>query len=203
MGADGNQLLAEDVEGVAREAGGLDVALVHGAGDGGAGDEVGAVLGKENAFADGVDRVAGAADALHAAGDRRRRFDLDDEIDGAHVDAKFESRGGAEGFDLAGLELLLDDGALGGGEGAVVGAGDGFAGKIVERAGKPLGNLAAVDEENGGIALANELEQAGDESRSRWRRGAASARPARWAFPPWRSGAPYLQLELQCAALTA
>ena len=105
-------LLAEDVEGVTRKAGGLDVALVHGAGDGGAGDEVGAVFGKENAFADGVDGVAGAADALHAAGDRGRRFDLDDEVDGAHVDAEFEGGGGAEGFDLAGLELLLDDRAL-------------------------------------------------------------------------------------------
>ena len=59
----------EDVEGVAREARGLDVRLVHGAGDGGAGDEVGAVFGEEDAFADGADGVAGAADALHAAGD--------------------------------------------------------------------------------------------------------------------------------------
>ncbi len=48
-------LLGEDVEGVAREACGLDVALVHGTGDGGAGDQVGPVLGKENALADGVD----------------------------------------------------------------------------------------------------------------------------------------------------
>ena len=38
-------------------------------------------------------RVAGAADALHAARDRRRRLDLDDEIDGAHVDAELERRG--------------------------------------------------------------------------------------------------------------
>ena len=103
VGDDGDQLLGEDVEGVAREAGGLDVALVHGAGDGGAGDEVGAVLGEENALADGVDVVAGAADALHAAGDGGRGFDLDDEIDGAHVDAEFERGGGAEGANLAGL----------------------------------------------------------------------------------------------------
>ena len=132
VGDDGDDLLGEDVEGVAGKAGGLDVALVHGAGDGGAGDEVGAVLGEEDAFADGVDRVAGAADALHAAGDRGWRFDLDDQVDGAHIDAEFERGGGAEGFDLAGLELLFDDRALGGGEGAVVGAGDGFAGEIVE-----------------------------------------------------------------------
>ena len=104
--------------------------------------------------------MAGAADALHAAGDRGRSLDLDDEVDGAHVDAEFERRGGAEGFDLAGLQLLLDHGALVGGEGAVVGAGDGFAGQFVERAGQALGYLAAVDEENGRISLADQFEQA-------------------------------------------
>ena len=44
VGDDGDELLAEHVERIARKAGGLDVALVHGAGDGGAGDEVGAIL---------------------------------------------------------------------------------------------------------------------------------------------------------------
>ena len=42
------------------------------------------------------DLMPAAADALQAAGDRRRRFDLDDEIDGAHVDAELERRGGDE-----------------------------------------------------------------------------------------------------------
>ena len=59
------------------------------------------------------------------------------------------------------FKLLLDDGALGGGEGAVMGAGDGLAGKLVERAGEALGHLAAVDEEDGGVALADDFEQAG------------------------------------------
>jgi hypothetical protein len=143
---DRDQLLRQHVERIARKARGLDVALVHGAGNGGAGDQVGAVLGKENAFADRVHVMAGAADALHAAGDRGRRFDLDDEIDGAHVDAEFQRRRGAEGANLAGLQLLLDDGALRRGERAVMCAGDGLAGQFVERAGQPLGNLAAVDE---------------------------------------------------------
>jgi hypothetical protein len=158
---DGDQLLGEDIEGVPRVAGGLYMSLVHGAGDGGAGDKVGAVLGEEDAFADGVHMVPGAADALHSAGDRGRSLNLDDEIDGSHVDAQLQGGGGAEGFDLAGLELLLDDGALMGGEGAVMGAGDRFAGEVVERAGKALGHLAAVDEEDGGVALADEFEQAG------------------------------------------
>ncbi len=47
-------------------------------------------FGIDDGVADGADVMAGAADALHAAGDGWRRFDLDDEIDGAHVDAEFE-----------------------------------------------------------------------------------------------------------------
>src|SRR5271168_573927 len=87
VGYDGDHLLREYVEGVAGEARGFDVRFVHGVGDGGAGYEVGAVFGEDDAFADGSDAVAGAADALHAAGDGWGRLDLDDEIDGAHVDA--------------------------------------------------------------------------------------------------------------------
>ena len=94
MRADGNQLLAEYVEGVTRKAGRLDVAFVHGAGDGGTGNEVGPVLWKKNAFAHGVDRVAGTADTLHTAGNRRRCLDLNHQIDSTHVNAKFESRSG-------------------------------------------------------------------------------------------------------------
>ena len=41
-----------------------------------------------------VPLVAGAADALQARGDRRRRLDLDDEVDRTHVDAELEAGGG-------------------------------------------------------------------------------------------------------------
>ena len=37
----------------------------------------------------------------------------------------------------------------------------GFAGQLVEGAGEALGHLAAVDEEDGGVALADDFEQAG------------------------------------------
>ena len=104
--------------------------------------------------------MAGAADALHAAGDRGRRFDLDDQVDGAHVDAEFEGRGADEGFDLAGLEELFDLDALGRGERAVVGAGDGFAGEVVEGAGQAFGDAPGVDEDQGRGAAADDLEQA-------------------------------------------
>src|SRR5580658_9142833 len=175
MGGDGDQLLGEDVEGVAREAGGFDVALVHGAGDGGAGDEVGAVFGEDYALGDGVHTVAGAANALHAAGHRGRRLDLDNEIDGAHVDTQLERGGGAECANLAGFELLLNDGALRGGERAVMCAYDrltphgrrpvrgdpGLTGQLIERAGQALGDLPRIHEDDGRVVLANDFKQAG------------------------------------------
>jgi hypothetical protein len=144
--------------------------------------------------------VAGAADALHAAGDRGRSFNLDDEIDGAHVDAEFERGGSAQGANLAGLQLLLDDRALRGGERSVMSAGDGLAGQFVECAGQPLGNLAAVDKEDGGVAFADDLKQArmncipdGDAARHLRGRG-------RKEFPPARRGGPCLQRELRFGA---
>ncbi len=85
-----DDLLRENVERIARIAGGLDGAVVHRLRDRRAGEEVAAKLRKDDAFADGVDVVAAAADALQPARDRRRRLDLDDEIDGAHVDAELE-----------------------------------------------------------------------------------------------------------------
>ena len=60
----------------------------------GAGDQIAAELRDDDAAAGGADGVAGAADALHAAGDRRRRLDLHHQIDRAHVDAQLERRGG-------------------------------------------------------------------------------------------------------------
>ena len=88
-----HDLLREHVERVARVARRLDRALVHRPRDRGAGEQVAAELREDDALADRADVVAGAADALHAAGDRRRRLDLDDEIDRAHVDAELERRG--------------------------------------------------------------------------------------------------------------
>ena len=64
-------------------------------------------LGKRCLRSTASDLVAGAADALHAAGDGGRRLDLDDQIDRAHVDAELERGGGAEGADLSGLETAL------------------------------------------------------------------------------------------------
>ena len=67
--------------------------------------------------------MAGPADALQPAGHRRRRLDLDHQIDRAHVDAQLQAGGGDDGLQPSGLEVVLDLGALLLADRAVVGAG--------------------------------------------------------------------------------
>ena len=86
--------------------------VVHGLGDGGAGDEIASKLRHDHALADGVSLMAAAADALQAAGDRGWRLDLHNQVDRSHVDAQLERRGGDEGAERAGFEQLLDLDAL-------------------------------------------------------------------------------------------
>ncbi len=81
---------------------------------------------------------------------------------------EFQGGGGAERANLSCLELLFDHRSLRGSQRAVMGTGDGFAGKFIQRACQALGNLAAVDEQDGRIARPNNFEQAADELRSRW-----------------------------------
>jgi len=134
---------------------------MHGSRYGCAGDKVCPIFGEKNALTDCIDRMAGTANALHAACDGGWSFDLNDKVDGTHVDAEFESGRGTESFDLTGPELLFDDGSLIGGERTVVGASDLFAGKVVECTGQSLGNLTAIDEQDGRLALTDEFKQAG------------------------------------------
>ena len=140
---------------------GLHLAVVHGARDGGAGHQVAAVLGEDDGGASAADMMAGAADALHPAGDRRRRFNLHHEIDGAHVDAQFERRRGDEPAQRAHFEAVFDLLALVGGHAAVVRAHQSFAGKFVDGAGDAFGQAAAVDEDEGGGVGAHQFEQLG------------------------------------------
>ena len=72
------------------------------------GQQIAPVLGKDDPARDAPDRVAGAADALHARRDRRRRLDLDDQVDRAHVDAELERRGRDDRRQLAALQPLFD-----------------------------------------------------------------------------------------------
>ena len=76
-------------------------------------EQVAAVLREDHALrSTASDLVAGAADALQAARDRRRRLDLDDEIDRAHVDAELERRGGDDRAQRAGFQQIFDFHAL-------------------------------------------------------------------------------------------
>ena len=84
--------------------------------------EVAAELREEDALADRADLVARATHALEAARDARRALDLDDEVDGAHVDAELETARRDDGRQPPGLEVLLDGGAVLLAHRAVVGA---------------------------------------------------------------------------------
>ena len=95
-GAHGDDLLGQHVEGVARDARGLDEAVAHAVDDHRALDEVAAVLGEDAAAAGLADLVAGAADALQPARDAARRLDLHHEVDRAHVDAELQRARGHE-----------------------------------------------------------------------------------------------------------
>ena len=119
-----DQVLGEHVERVLRDRRLLDLPFAHAPRDHRALEQVAAVFGEDPAFGGLADAVAGAADPLQAAGDRLRRLDLDDEVDGAHVDAELERGGRDQAGQLARLQHLLDQGPLLVGERAVVGAGD-------------------------------------------------------------------------------
>ena len=185
--AHGHDLLGEDVERVGGHPQRLDRALAHPAhGDGGLG-EVAPVLGEQHAPADLADLVAGPAHTLEGAGHAGRRLDLDDEVDGPHVDAELEAAGRDDRGQSAALEVVLDErplllrhrpvvglgedrrrarGTAGlghdlGRRGAVVVERDAgpVGGDLVEPGGQPLGEPAAVGEDDGGAVL---LDQVGD-----------------------------------------
>ena len=160
-------------------AGRFDGAVVHRLGDRRAGHEVAAELREDDAFADRVGLVAAAADALQAARDRRRRFDLHDEIDRAHVDAELERRGGDERPQRAGLEQVLDLHALRPRDRSVVRADERLARQLVERAGQALGEPPAVDEDQRRAVRADQLEQPRVNRRPDRRPRLARCRPGR------------------------
>ena len=127
--------------------------------DGGARHQVAAELGKDHALAHRVRLMAAAADALQPARHRRRRLDLHDQIDRPHVDAELERRGGDERAQRAGLQQVLDFDALRAGDRSVMRPDERFARQLVERAGQPLRQPPAVDEDQRRAMRANQLEQ--------------------------------------------
>ncbi len=157
---DRDDLLAEDVQRIARDLRLLDRALLHPADDDCRFEQVGAELREDTALGDGGEVVAGAADPLETARDGLRRLDLDDEVDGAHVDPKLERRRCDEARDLPALQQLLDLEPLLAGKGAVVSPRDLFLGQFVESQRQPLGQPAVVDEDDGRAVSLDELEEA-------------------------------------------
>ena len=137
-------------------------------------EQVGAELREDAALRDVADVVARAPDALQAARDGLRRLDLQDEVDGAHVDAELERGRRDEARQLAGLQQLLDDEPLLARERAVVGArdvarsdalGQVGVGELVEAQRQPLGAAARVDEDDRRAVLLDELEDLGVDRR--------------------------------------
>ena len=117
-------LLGEDVQGVGDQRGALDGARAHALGGDGGVDELGALDRVDDAVRPPADAVVGAAHALQSGGDRGRGRDLEDQVDGAHVDAQLEGGGGDHAAQPPGLQLALDGEALLLGDGPVVGPGD-------------------------------------------------------------------------------
>jgi hypothetical protein len=107
--AHSDDLLGEHVERVGRDPKRLDLPRAHALDDDSGLYEVAAELREQHAPRDRPHLMAGPTDPLQPGGDRGRRFDLDDEVDGAHVDAQLERRGGHDGGEPARLEVLLDD----------------------------------------------------------------------------------------------
>ena len=154
-----HDLLRQDVERVSRIARRFHHPVVHRPGHGRGGDEVAAELRKDDPFADRADLVARAADPLQPAGDRRRRFDLHDQIDRAHVDAELQRRGGHQRLDAAGLQQVLDLAARRACQRPVMRPHQRLARQLVQRARQPLGQPAAVHEQQRRPVRANQLEQ--------------------------------------------
>ncbi len=116
------------------------------------------MLGHEHAARHAADLVARAADALEPRSDRRRRLDLDDEVDRAHVDAELERGGRDDRRQVPPLQAILDDGALLARDRAVVGERDLLARGLVQRGREALGEPAAVDEDHRRAVRAHELD---------------------------------------------
>ena len=118
-------------------------------------------FGKIRPSLDGADLVAGAADALQAARHRRRRLDLHDQIDRAHVDAELERRGRDQAAQPACLQRVLDVDPLR--PRPAIRGGRAPAARRRARSsarGEALGEAAAVDEDQRRACATHQLEQA-------------------------------------------
>ena len=108
-GGHGDDLLRQHVERRRRDQQAIELALRDRAHQRRAFDQLVARGREDPALRLGrvLDLMSRPADALQRDGDRSRRADLADEIDGADVDAELERRGGDDRLQLAGFEPLF------------------------------------------------------------------------------------------------
>ena len=133
-------------------------------------EEIAAVLREHLAAARLADLMTRTADALQPARHRAGRLDLDDEVDGAHVDAELEAARRDDRPERAGLELVLDDDALLARERAVVRLDEILAtlldhallqGELVEAGRESLGRPTRVAEDDRRAVREDQLSSRG------------------------------------------
>ena len=95
--------------------------------------------------------MAGTANALKQRGDGLGGSDLNNQIDGSHVDAQFERSGGHQGTQGAGLEPRLRVQAFFAGHAPVVGGDDFGAQPVGQMMRKAFGHGARGHEYQGGL----------------------------------------------------
>ena len=103
-----------------------------------------------------LDLMSRPADALQRDGDRSRRADLADEIDGADVDAELERRRGDDRLELSGFELLFSRQPQLARQAAVMREHRVFAEPLGEIVGHALGQPPRVDEDERRLVLVNQ-----------------------------------------------
>ena len=157
---DRDDVLRQYVERVADVAARLDRTGVHAFGERGRREQVAAVLRQQDPGRRRVDLMPGATDPLHSRRDRRRRLDLHDEVDRAHVDAELERARRDERPDPPGFEIVLDAQTLLARDRSVVRVRDLLAGEVVHRVRDALCEASAVHEDERAAMRAHELEQA-------------------------------------------
>ena len=175
-----HDLLGEHVERRAGDARLLDGAVEHPLDDDRRLEQVAAVLGEDDAVGRLAHVVAGPADALQAGGDRWRRLDLDDQVDGPHVDPQLQAAGGDQRGQPTRLERLLDLEPLLARDAAMMGAHQLLPGELVQAAGQTLREPSRVDEDEGGPMAAGSARGAADGCAAR----SSAAPPGPPAGPP-------------------
>ena len=127
--------------------------------------------------------MTGSADSLEPPRDRLGRFDLDDEVDGPHVDAELERRGRDEAGNLAFFQQLLDLDALLARKRPVMSSRDLTLRELVQPQREPLRQAAVVDEDDRRAVLLDETQELGVDGWPDRASRALGARPEEWLCP--------------------